>query len=337
MASYVGIDLHRRRSVFVVLNADGEKVSSTRIDNSPANFVTELERAGSDLDVAMEATFGWYWAADVIQGYGARLHLAHPLGIKGYENRRVKNDDRDATLLADLLRMGRLPEAWIAPPAVRELRELVRYRYKLSRLQAGLKAQVHQTLGKEGIIPATKSIWWSGGQKWLDQLPMAAVYTNRVESLRDLLELYRREIDQLDGLIYRRLKGHAGYHAIHAIGGVGPVTAAIFVAEIGDISRFDGPARLCSWAGLTPRHRESDTKVVRGGITKQGSKLVRWAAVEAATGAHREPCIAAVKQRVGARRGVNVGKVAAARHLLTLVYYGLRDGDIRCLRERQTA
>jgi hypothetical protein len=70
---------------------------------------------------------------------------------------------------------------------------------------------------------------------------------------------------------------------------------------------------------------------------KQGSKLVRWAAVEAATGAHREPRIAAVKQRVGARRGVNVGKVAAARHLLTLVYYGLRDGVIRCLSERQTA
>ena len=337
MASYVGIDLHRRRSVFVVLTADGEKVSSTRIDNSPATFRHELERAGTDLDVAMEATFDWYWAADVIQAHGARLHLAHPLGINGYENRRVKNDDRDATLLADLLRMGRLPESWIAPPEVRELRELVRYRFKLSRLQAGLKAQVHQTLGKEGIIPATNSIWWSGGQKWLDELPMAAAYTNRVESLRDLLALYRREIDQLDSLIHRRLKSDPGYRAIQAIGGVGPVLAAIFVAEIGDVTRFDGPARLCSWSGLTPRHRESDTKVVRGGITKQGSKLVRWAAVEAATGTHREPRIAAVKQRVGARRGINVGKVAAARHLLTLVYYGLRDGEIRCLRQRQTA
>jgi transposase len=73
------------------------------------------------------------------------------------------------------------------------------------------------------------------------------------------------------------------------------VLAAVFVAEIGDVGRFDHPDRLCSWAGLTPRHRESDTKIVRGRITKQGSKLVRWAAVEAATGAHREPRIAAVK------------------------------------------
>ena len=81
----------------------------------------------------MEATWGWYWAADVIAECGATLHLAHPLGIAGYENRRVKNDIVDATLLADLLRMGRLPEAWIAPPEVRELREAVRYRAKLSR------------------------------------------------------------------------------------------------------------------------------------------------------------------------------------------------------------
>ena len=75
---------------------------------------------------------------------GARLHLAHPLGIAGYENRRVKNDLRDATLLADLLRLGRLPGAWVAPREVRELREMVRYRAKLGRLRSGLKAQVHQ-------------------------------------------------------------------------------------------------------------------------------------------------------------------------------------------------
>jgi transposase len=151
MGSYVGIDLHRRRSVVVVLNEDGERVSWSRIDNTPANLAGEIVAAGgSACEVAMEATWGWYWAADVIGECGARLHLAHPLGIAGYENRRVKNDIRDATLLADLLRMGRLPEAWIAPPEIRELRELVRYRHKLSQLRAGLKAQVHQTLGKEG-------------------------------------------------------------------------------------------------------------------------------------------------------------------------------------------
>ena len=332
MGSYVGIDLHRRRSVIVVLNDDGDRVSWSRIDNTPANLAAEIVAAGGpDAEVAMEACWGWYWAADVIAECGARLHLAHPLGIAAYANRRVKNDIRDATLLADLLRMGRLPEAWVAPPEVRELREAVRYRAKLSRLRAGLKQQVHQTLGKEGVIPELDTLWRGGGGQWLDDLRLGDVYVDRIESLRDLIERYDREIRDCDARIHRRLKGHPGYEAVQALRGVGPVLAAVFVSEIGDVTRFEHPDRLCSWAGLTPRHRESDTHLHRGHITRQGSRLLRWAAVEAVSGAVRDPRIASVKARIGARRGRNVGRVAAARHLLTLVYYGLRDGEIRCL------
>jgi len=86
--------------------------------------------------------------------------------------------------------------------------------------------------------------------------------------------------------------------------------------------------------GLTTRHRESDTKVQRRHITKQGSRLVRWAAIEAISGANRQPQIASVEARVGARRGVNICRVDTARHLLTLVCHGLRDGEIRCLQPR---
>ena len=332
MGSYVGIDLHRRRSVIVVLNDDGDRVSWCRIDNTPANLAAEVHAAGGpQAEVAMEATWGWYWAADVIAECGARLHLAHPLGIAGYENRRVKNDIRDATLLADLLRLGRLPEAWVAPPEVRELRELVRYRAKLSRMRSGLKTQVHQTLGKEGVIPELDDIFRGRGPRWLDDLQLGDVYLERIESLRELIELHDRQIRHCDARIHRRLKGHPGYEAVQVLRGVGPVLAAVFVAEIGDVSRFDNPRRLCSWAGLTPRLRESDAHSHRGHITKQGSRLLRWAAVEAVSGAVRDPQIASVKARVGARRGRNIGRVAAARHLLTLVYYGLRDGEIRCL------
>ena len=253
MGSYVGIDLHRRRSVVVVLNDDGDRVAWSRIDNTPANLAAEIVAAGEGAEVAMEACWGWYWAADVIAECGVRLHLAHPLGIAGYANRRVKNDIRDATLLADLLRLGRLPEAWVAPPEVRELREMVRYRAKLGRLRSGLKSQVHQTLGKEGVIPELDSIWRGGGQRWLDDLHLGDVYVDRIESLRDLIEVYDREIRQCDARIHRRLKGHPGYEAIQALRGVGPVLGAVFVAEIGDVGRFDNPRRLCSWAGLTPR------------------------------------------------------------------------------------
>ncbi len=342
MASYVGIDLHRRRSVIVVLDEAGDRVWSSRIENSRLSLEVELrsiiEAVEGPVDVVMEATWGWYWAADVVEEVGLTLHLAHPLAIKGYENRRVKTDWLDAELLADLLRMGRLPEAWIAPRPVRELRELVRYRRKLSQLRSGLKAQVHQTLGKEGAIPETQSIWWSGGQRWLDELAMADAYTNRVGSLRDLLAVYDREITALDGLIHRTIIANDdwrdGYEAIQAIGGVGRVMAAVFIAEIGDVNRFPHPRTVASWAGLTPSHKESDVKIRRGRMTKQGPVLVRWAAVEVVTNGYCEPRLRAIKRRVGERRGVKIGRVAAARELLALVFYGLRDGEIRCLQDR---
>ena len=110
----------------------------------------------------------------MLQAHGARVHLAHPLGVKGFRYRRVKNDVRDAGDLADLLRMGRLPEAWIAPPATRELRELVRYRAKLVAIRSGLKAQVHAVLAKAGVLIAVSDLFGVTGRQRLAKVPLAA-------------------------------------------------------------------------------------------------------------------------------------------------------------------
>ena len=104
---------------------------------------------------------------------GAHVHLAHPLG-NDWGKRRVKNDERDANDLVDLLRLGRLAEAWIAPPELRELRELVRYRHKLMRLRSGLKAQVHAVMGKHGVLPARVDMFGPGGTAQLDALELPA-------------------------------------------------------------------------------------------------------------------------------------------------------------------
>jgi transposase len=327
---YVGIDLHRRRSVIIRKNAQGELLSKVHIDNDPLAMVEAVAAAGPEPEVVLEATFGWYWAADLLAEMGAHVHLAHPLG-NNWGNRRVKNDERDAADLVDLLRLGRLAEAWIAPPELRELRELVRYRAKLMRLRAGLKAQVHAVMGKNGVLPSVGDMFGPGGSAQLDALEVPFAYSCRLESLRDLIGVYSREIVALDRRIHSQLADHPGYRAIQAINGVGPVLGAVFVAEIGDVGRFPSPDRLCSWAGLTPRHRESDTKVRRGSITKQGSRLVRWAAVEAVSKNHGGDKIKNDYRRIAARRGRNIARVAAARRLLTLVFYGLRDGHIRCL------
>lgn len=135
----VGIDLHRQRSVIVRQTDDGEQLSAVRIVNDPVALGLQIEKAGPNPEVVLEATYGWYWAADTLQAAGANVHLAHPLGVKGFRYRRVKNDVRDASDLADLLRMYRLPEAWIAPPATRELWELVRYRNRCPIARCGVE------------------------------------------------------------------------------------------------------------------------------------------------------------------------------------------------------
>jgi transposase len=327
---YVGIDLHRRRSVIFIMNSEGEKQSCVRIGNEPLRLLEEVSKAGDDAEVVIEATYGWYWAVDVLQDSGFNVHLAHPAG-NDWGKRRVKNDERDARDLADLLRLGRLAEAWIAPKPVRELRELVRYRAKLVQLRTGLKAQVHAVMAKEGVLPQLGEMFGPGGNKQLDAMDLADNYTNRVESLRDTIAHYDRDVAMLERCIHQQLRHDRGYQAIQAIPGVGPTIAAIFVAEIGDIHRFRNAEALTSWAGLAPRHRESDTKVVRGPITKAGSKLVRWAAIEAVSGRRGGTKLRRDFDAIAVRRGKYKARAAVARKLLTLVFYGLRDSEIRCL------
>ena len=327
---YVGVDLHRRRSVIVRMTPDGQRLGTTRIDNDPFELAQQVSLWGESPQVVLEATYGWYWAADVLADAGAVVHLAHPLGVKGFAYRRVKNDERDAADLADLLRMGRLPKAWIAPPEVRGLREAIRHRSKLVALRSGLKAQVHAVLAKQGVRVTVSDLFGVGGQKLLDDLQLDAPFNARIASLRRLIDAFTFEIDVVTKRTSAQLKTHRGFQAVQSIRGVGPVLAAIFVAEIGDVRRFARPQQLCSWAGMTPKHHESDTKVRRGRITKQGNPLVRWAAVEAVQTLRDGP-LGHARVCIGERRGANIGKVAAARKLLTLVFYGLRDGHIRCL------
>src|SRR5436309_1943054 len=138
---FVGVDLHLHRSVIGRIDAEGNELGWVRIDNDPKALVREVRKAGRGVPVAIEATYGWYWAVDALLAAKFEVHLAHPYGMKAMRSRkRVKTDPLDAYELANLLRLGSLPEAYIAPPDLRELRELVRHRQQLVKASTAVKA-----------------------------------------------------------------------------------------------------------------------------------------------------------------------------------------------------
>ena len=192
---YVGIDLHRRRSVIVRRTEAGETLETVRIDNDPLALASELAKAGEHPEVVIEA--------DLRLVLGRRRHsksaeasctwLIRSGTTGGTGGSRTTNVT--PPIWSICLRLGRLAEGWVAPPALRELRELIRYRAKLVHLRSNLKAQIHAVLAKEGVaVPMTDLFGIKRTASCLDGVSLADAYRIRVESLRDLIELVDREI-----------------------------------------------------------------------------------------------------------------------------------------------
>ena len=323
---YIGVDLHRKRSHVVALDQAGEVRLSRRIGSRPDEFRRVFGELGAEpLEVAFEATFGWGWLADLLADAGIPAHMAHPLATKAISSARVKNDSVDAKTLAHLLRTNLLPEAWIAPPDVRESRRLVRMRAGLMRISSRIRCQVHALLGEHGVIPPATDLFGKGGRVFLGALTLPPVSQRRLEACLRLLDTIAAEVAQADREIAERFRSDPQLARLLPIPGIGPTIAATILTEIGIASRFDSPDRLCSWAGLTPTEHSSAEQTRRGHISKQGSRWLRWVMVEAAIRGLRDPQLRDFFLGIAHRRGPKIARVAVARRLLTLVFYALRD------------
>jgi transposase len=168
----VGIDLHRKRSHVAVLDGDGRHLLSRRIVNDPATVLELLGELDGESSIALEATYGWEWLADVLQGAGYELHLAHPMRTKAIASARVKTDAVDARTLAHLLRADLLPEAFIALRELRDLRDLLRQRVALTRMRTSLKNRVSAILAKNGIATPYSDMFGAGGMRFLAELEL---------------------------------------------------------------------------------------------------------------------------------------------------------------------
>ena len=320
MSVYVGIDVHRKRSQVAVVTGDGKVQVNRNVVNGAEPVLRLIGGLPAGTPVAFEAAYGWGWLVELLTDYGFGPHLVHPLRCKAIASARLKNDKVDAAILAQLLRADLLPEAWIAPPAVRQLRALLRHRASLVRLGTGLRNRIHAVVADFGY-DRTGSYWSGPGRGWLAELGLPAVSREIVTDCLAFIDALAPAVNRIEGELRQHAKADPRVKVLTTLPGVGQFTALVMLAEIGDITRFPSARKLASWAGLTPTVRGSDLTVRHGHISKQGSAWLRWVLNQAAQTAKRSPEFAATYAAIAKRRGKKIATTAIARKLLTRAYH----------------
>ncbi len=324
MSVYVGIDVHRKRSQVAVVTGDGTVELNKNVVNGSEPMLRLIGNLPPGTPVAFEAAFGWGWLAALLEDYGFEPHLVHPLRCKAIASARLKNDKVDAATLAQLLRADLLPEAWIAPPAVRQLRALLRHRAGLVRLGTQQRNRIHAVVADFGF-DRSGSYLSGPGRGWLAGLDLPPVSREVVADCLAVIDGLAPVIDRIDGELRQHAKADPRVKTLTTLPGVGQFTALVMLAEIGDISRFGSARKLASWAGLTPTVRGSDLTVRHGHISKQGSAWLRWVLNQAAQTARRSPDFAATYSAIAGRRGKKIATIAISRKLLTRAWHLLAD------------
>jgi transposase len=320
MNVYVGMDVHRKRSQVAIVDDAGVQQRNRNVPNDPARLVPILGVLAPGTPVAFEAAYGWGWLVELLEELELEPHLVHPSRCKAIASARLKNDKVDAATLAQLLRAELLPEAWIAPQPVRDLRALLRHRATLVRLSTSCKNRIHAVLADRGL-GEDRGLWTGPGRAWLAELELPPIPRGIIQDCCGLLDALATPIARLEREIHALAKPDPRVQALMAWPGIGKLTAMTLVAEIGDIGRFPTARKLCAWAGLTPQVRTSDRKVRHGHITKQGSPWVRGILQEAAQTAKRHPMFASAYGELARRRGTNIATVAIARRLLARSFH----------------
>src|SRR6266480_5418131 len=320
MSVYVGIDVHRKRSQVAIVDECGKVLANRNVPNEVGPILGVIGGLPPGTPAAFEAAFGWGWLVQLLEDYGFDPHLVHPLRCKAIASARLKNDKVDAAILAQLLRADLLPEAWIAPPAVRQLRAVLRHRASLVRLGTQLRNRIHAVAADHGY-DRSASYWTGPGRGWLAELDLPAASREIVTDCLAVIDGLAPLIDRIDGELHARAKADPRVKVLRTLPGVGEFTALVMLAEIGDITRFGSARKLASWAGLTPTVRGSDLTVRHGHISKQGSAWLRWVMNQAAQTAKRSPEFAVTYAAIAKRRGKKIATIAIARKLLTRAYH----------------
>ena len=283
-----------------------------------------LDALPAGTHLALEATGHWMRFADLLGDRPLHLHLAHPYRTRAIAAARIKTDKIDSQILAHLLRTDLLPEAYLAPRPIRDLRQLLRYRVHLVGYRTSLKNRLRALLAQEGATCPYTSLDGQKARRWLTTSPWSPAVSTALTGYLQTLAHLGETLKSLDRQLQQRAATSPPARVLMTLPGLGAFGALLVLAEIGDIARFPSAKQLCSYAGLVPSTRASADKVRHGALTKQGSKYLRWILVTVSSHAVRGSChLAQLYARVKAKHRVPAARVAVARAMLIAIYHML--------------
>jgi transposase len=324
----IAMDVHRKRSVLAYQTPAEEEPKVVRCYTTRAGLAKVLGALPRPWRVCLEATRQSSAVVRWLRELEAEsIELVDPKGLKAFVKGKPKTDARDAKEMLALLQMGRLPKAYLAPPAVQEVRALTRTRGYVRRASTSLRNQVRALLNQHGLEVPARDLCGVGGRRQLAEsvAQLGPLGQTAAGQLTPLLLATEQALDVLDGQVREALAQQPVARALMARPGIGPVMALALAAELGEIERFEDVAHLWSYAGVAPRAHDSDEYQAPRHLPHRCNKRVRHLAVQAAQAAarSRQPSPAKRTYERLCRRGLhhNTAKVAAARDLLKDVYY----------------
>lgn len=289
---FIGCDVHKEYSVFRILEGRGPIGPAIRVRHEKGELERFLQTLPPQSPVAVEACGCWMWMTTLLEKAGLQPHLADPFKVKRMTPGSTRTDATDAAALATLLASGTLPEVWLAPPQVRDLRSLVRTRLAFRRHQSAFKNRIHGTLNQYGLKTWVEEEDEVDVRDWftlkaqaqllkaIDGLPSASREAMRQQLFA--VRMLEKQVKSLEEAIEARIGKLGWMRLLQSLPGVGKVLSATLWVEIGDIRRFPSAQHLAQYAGLVPQVQSSGGKTWRGQTPKNCNHFLKWAYVEAA-------------------------------------------------------
>jgi transposase len=331
---HAGLDLSRRKLDVCLLSAGGEIVEEFASPPDADGLRGLTRRVGSHglaVRGVIESMTGARFVHDRLEELGWDVLIADAAKVKGLAPLACKTDKIDARVLAVLSERDLVPEIWLPDPRVRRERELARFRMHLVKHRSMLKHRIHATLITFGHPCPVSDLFGVAGRELLERLAIPQPWRGTVDASLELIGDLDRQIATINHDLRSGGADHPYVPLLLTVPGIGWVLAFTIAAEIGDISRFATPKKLCGYTGLCPRVNQSGDRDRRGPLTKQGPKYLRWAMLEATMHALRHPAYAEryqrTKRRLGRQRGAKVAQIDIARKLTEAIWHMLTNNQ----------